>query len=313
MKVSVVIPAFNEEKFLSKTIEAVRANEISEEDYEIIVVNNGSSDRTAEIARRAGVTLVESERRFVGAARNMGARVARGEVLSFLDADCIPKTDWLREGIKSLDQEKCVTGAQCEAPDDAGWIERVWFSHQRTGRIEIPHINSGNLIIHRSLFFEIGGFDETLSSGEDFEFCSRAKSRVRIIADNKIRVVHLGNPKTIKDFIAREIWHGMGALGSLKYHKFDKPLIGTAIFGIFSLLQFFGLVDMLYSGSINLFVMGTAGVIALLVLTVLNRLLTGVHAQEAGALFILYYLYYLGRMIALGKLLIGQRNYQRKR
>lgn len=314
IKISVIIPAYNEEKLLPSVIAAIKANDFPTDNFEIIVIDNGSTDRTAEIAQEEGVILVESERRFVGAARNLGARQARGEFLAFLDADCLPSRNWLEEGLRSLTQEHCVTGEQCEAPDQAAWLEKSWFSQKKLGRRQSPHINSANLFISRSFFNDLGGFDESLSSGEDYELCSRASSLVRIIADNKIRVVHLGNPKTVKDFLTREIWHGIGALGALKHKWFDKPLLGTLIFTLISLLQIIGLMNFFISHSIQLFLAATMGMVGLLVVTVFYRLLSGgTRPRYTGNLILLYYLYYLGRMIALGLLLIGRRDFQRTR
>lgn len=313
MKISVIIPAFNEERLISKSIAAVQATEISISDYEIIVVNNGSTDRTAEIASNFGVILLNSDRRFVGAARNLGAKEARGEYLAFLDADCIPASDWLCEGLRSLGQDKCVTGAVCGIPDEAGWMERAWFAQKKTGRIESKHINSGNLFISRSLFLELGGFNEMLSSGEDYELCCRAKSNAKIISDDKIRVVHLGNPKTLKEFIVREIWHGMGALSSLRHSWFDKPLLGTIAFTLFYIMQLAGLIALICCGSILLFICGTIGLVSVLSLTVLYRIRTGASMKDAHKLLVLYYLYFFGRMLALVMLLIGKNEFQRTR
>jgi glycosyltransferase involved in cell wall biosynthesis len=313
MKVSVIIPAFNEEQYLSATLAALQLNDFPKSDYEIIVVNNGSTDRTSEIAQKAGVRLVETGRRFVGAARNLAAREATGEIFAFLDADCVPALDWLREGVRSLSLEYCITGAKVGVPDDAGWMERVWFSQSKKGRIETTHINSGNLFVPRALFHGLEGFDESLSSGEDAELCMRAKSQVRIIADDSIRVVHLGNPKSIKAFVKREVWHGMGALSSAKLHWFDKPLIGTVLFVIFSAVQVVGLAVILVGGSAGLLAAGTVCVAGVLVLTVLYRVMSGASARDALPLIALYFLYYLGRSLALGMLLLGRTGYQRAR
>lgn len=309
VKVSVIIPAFNEEKYLLDTILAIKANDFPVSDYEIIVVNNGSTDRTADIARDAGAMIINSDRKFVGAARNLGARQAKGEILAFLDADCIPAEDWLREGIVSVSREPCVTGAECGFPDEAGWLERSWFSQKKSGRIEVMHINSANLFVFNALFQELGGFDETLSSGEDYEFSSRAGTLVRIIADDRIRVVHMGNPKTLKAFVIREIWHGVGALGSLKHNWFDKPFLGTILFAFFSLMQIIGIAAV----TERLFVCGTIGVAGLVLITVLYRVVKGAPLLIFGQLFVLYYLYYLGRTIAIGILATGGENFQRTR
>jgi len=310
---SIVIPAFNEEHFLPMTIAAVNECALPEIDFEIIVVNNGSTDQTSEVARRYGVLLLEIDRSFVGVARNVGARSARGEVLVFLDADCVPSIDWLSNGLKSFQAESCVTGAFVDVPNDACWIERAWCSQRKGGRCEVSYINSGNLFISRALFSELGGFNETLSSGEDYDLCSRAKTHVKIIADDSIKVVHLGNPKTIKAFMDREIWHGIGAISALKFSWFDKPFLCTIFFGIFSLFQLLGLILVYTNYSKSFVVVGTLGVILVLVLTVIYRIYTKAPLKYSWALLVLYYFYYLARLISLFKVLLGQSNYQRSR
>jgi GT2 family glycosyltransferase len=175
------------------------------------------------------------------------------------------------------------------------------------------HINSGNLFVPRRLFIELGGFDETLSSGEDAEFCCRAKKRVKIIADDKIHVVHLGNPKTIELFLKREIWHGIGATSSLRHNWFDKPFLGTVAFALFFMLQLIGIVLLIYVGYAKLFVWGMFGVICTVAATVLYRIMNGASLRNSWALFILYCVYYFGRAIALGMTVAGRGDYQRTR
>src|SRR5438045_416977 len=85
---SFIVPAYNEEFELARSLAAIRtAAEATGEEYEIIVVDDGSTDGTAEIARRSGVTLIQIQRRQIAAARNAGAEIARGRILFFVDAD----------------------------------------------------------------------------------------------------------------------------------------------------------------------------------------------------------------------------------
>ncbi|MDB5254700.1 MAG: hypothetical protein JWL92_76 [Candidatus Nomurabacteria bacterium] len=97
MKISVVIPAYNEEKYIAKTIDAVLAQEYS--DFEVVVVNNNSSDNTANIVRLylgdERVRLVEESRQGLLFARSAGLAAATGAVLAQLDADCLPNKHWL--------------------------------------------------------------------------------------------------------------------------------------------------------------------------------------------------------------------------
>lgn len=312
--ISIIIPALNEERYITKTLEAVRELHYPQDMFEIILADNGSTDRTREIAQSFGARVIECPKRGVSLARNLGAREAKGTILAFLDADCVPQPDWLEQALRSVCEIRSITGAEYGVPDDAGWIERAWFTQGSLIREEVTHINAGNMIVPKDLFNEIGGFDESLVSGEDYEFCARARTGrgVPTIADSKIKVVHLGNPKTIGRLLQREIWHGLGALGSFRLNWFDKPLIATLIFLICTLIQAIGLIAIIFGRS-WLFMLGTSGAVAIVAATVWyrRRSLTGpLHALQ---LAILYYAYYFGRSIALIFLLIGKRDYLRRK
>ncbi|MFA6307205.1 MAG: glycosyltransferase family A protein, partial [Patescibacteria group bacterium] len=96
MRASVVIPAHNEEKNISATIRALLAQ--SHPDFEIIVVNNASTDRTAEIAEGFPVKVVHESRKGLLWARERGRLEATGDIVVNIDADCLPDEDWLSRG-----------------------------------------------------------------------------------------------------------------------------------------------------------------------------------------------------------------------
>lgn len=313
---SIIIPAFNEERFIRRTLDAIRLLHFPQTEFETIVVENGSMDGTGTIISEFDVRVIRCDRRLSpGSARNLGAKEAKGKYLAFLDADCVPTPEWLTKGLVSLEREQCATGAEVGVPVDAVWIERVWFSQKSRERREVTHLNAGNFLIARDLFEKVGGFDITLTTGEDYELCMRVKKRVPIIADDLIQVVHLGNPKTLKQFVSREIWHGLGALSSFKHNWYDKPLIATLVFGTCTLLQVFGLAVSVFFGgwAWQLFEYCSLGIFAVLSATVLYRMRDGTEVADAIPLFVLYYFYYLGRTIALGLLLSGHSYYRREK
>ncbi|MEI6304558.1 MAG: glycosyltransferase family 2 protein [Candidatus Taylorbacteria bacterium] len=98
MKISVVIPAHNEELTIANTIRAVLAQDYP--DFEVIVVNNASSDRTAEIVSGFPVRLVNESRKGLLWAREKGRKEASGQIIANIDADCVPEKDWLTRGAK---------------------------------------------------------------------------------------------------------------------------------------------------------------------------------------------------------------------
>ena len=308
--VSVIIPARNEEIVLPETLKAVFANEYPQDCFEVLVIDNGSEDATAEIAREVGASVHRLDGVNVGAVRNFGVEKAKGEYLAFLDADCIPDADWLSKGVAALQEERCIAGSTYDVPEEADWIEKTWFSQREHGRVETTHINAGNLFVARELFFEIGGFDASLPTGEDTEFCTRARAITRIISDERVRVVHLGNPRTLRDFIRREIWYGLGALGTYRINPFDKPLIGTVVFAIALSVQIASICGILmgYPWQCG-FALGSSVVAMLLVGTVLYRWRFTRTWDERLRLLLLYYFFYLGRAISFIYILTGSTFY----
>ncbi|MCX6715708.1 MAG: glycosyltransferase family 2 protein [Candidatus Taylorbacteria bacterium] len=98
MKVSIVIPAYNEEGNIAKTIEAVLAQDYP--NYEVIVVNNASTDKTAEIASRySTIKVVDEPIKGILSARERGRITATGDLIANIDADCLPDPDWITRGV----------------------------------------------------------------------------------------------------------------------------------------------------------------------------------------------------------------------
>jgi GT2 family glycosyltransferase len=243
--------------------------------------------------------------------RNRGAAAAAGQVIAFLDADCVADAGWLAAAEDSLREGPSLLGDSYDIPANPHWIERAWFAQDHRGRRPTRLIPAGNMIVPRELFLRLGGFDEKLVTGEDAEFCQRAAQTVPVIADDRLRVVHLGNPKTLKKFVTREMWHGMGALGSLRLNWNDKPLFGTVLFLVMTLLQVAGLTLMAFGQGSGLFWSGTVGVALLLLLTVAYRMRAIRDWGAAPSLMLLYYVYYFGRSIAL-LMILGGKDFRRR-
>lgn len=106
MKVTVVIPAFNEEKNIARTIEAVLAQDYP--DREVIVVDNASSDKTAEVASRYPVRVVREPEKGLLNARERGRLEASGQIIANIDADCLPETDWLARAVRYFGDDRIV-------------------------------------------------------------------------------------------------------------------------------------------------------------------------------------------------------------
>jgi glycosyltransferase involved in cell wall biosynthesis len=176
--ISFIIPAHNEEALLEQTLKALtRAAEAVGEPYEIIVVDDASTDRTAEIAVSYGAEVVSIDRRQIAAARNAGAAVARGDVFIFVDADTIVGEAPLRGAIAALRGGAAGGGAPIRLDEPTPWwvrllVERMFMLLYRVGRFA-----SGSfLFCSRRAFDAAGGFDEELYAAEELSM-SRALRR----------------------------------------------------------------------------------------------------------------------------------------
>jgi GT2 family glycosyltransferase len=145
----------------------------------------------------------------ISAVRNYGATLARGRVLTFLDADCMAPPEWL-ETLLAAAKENSIWGAPYMIPLDATWVGRVWFKYQAVQREgQVSFLPGGNLCIARQDFLRIGGFDEIVSTSEDVEICARARKQgMQIVAHRTLAVFHEGTPRTLRGFYRQNRWHG---------------------------------------------------------------------------------------------------------
>jgi glycosyltransferase involved in cell wall biosynthesis len=171
--VSVIIPAHNEEAYLRRTLDALRRQKHARR--EIIVVANGCTDQTAEIARGRCDRLVVLSQRNLGVARNLGARMARGELLVFLDADTILQRRGLARIAQSFKGEDAA-GTVKGKPDSKRVAYRlIYFLKNLIHQHVTQNGSSGVIICWKKDFVRIGGFDEDLEVRENSHLIRRLK------------------------------------------------------------------------------------------------------------------------------------------
>ncbi|UQG54159.1 MULTISPECIES: glycosyltransferase [unclassified Marinobacter] len=233
---SIVIPAYNEEDHIGSCLQAIFDSKYDSEQYEVIVVDNGSHDRTREIAlnsdRARIFQLLEGN---VGAVRNYGAKQSRGQILIFIDADCIMDNNWLNRAEKLIkDRPNCAYGGGAKLPSNATWIETSWLLENK-GQPTLPkHLIGASTMLAKELFLSTDGFDELVSAGEDTDLHNRLIFRhVPVLIDHSLDITHLGNAKTALQFIRRQIWHSENYMrdikGSITDPTFDLILAFTIL------------------------------------------------------------------------------------
>jgi glycosyltransferase involved in cell wall biosynthesis len=230
---SAIIPVFNSFGYLQQSLPAVVAAMDRHGRAEMILVDNGSSDGSYEFMKehfgdRAAIIQIPGVT--IAALRNHGARMARGEFLSFIDSDCLVPPgyfDAAEDVFRTIGPD--ATGCEYDRPQDAGWLEATWHDlHWRSSDGYVPYLYSGNFLIRRSVFHHAGGFDESLVTGEDAEIGLRLTSLGHAIYRTaRVPAVHLGNAKTIRSFLRKQVWHSLGMFGSVHVSWFDKTLLMT--------------------------------------------------------------------------------------
>jgi glycosyltransferase involved in cell wall biosynthesis len=169
---SVIVPAYNEERYLPRLLDSLdlaRAVYGDPDAVEVIVADNRSTDRTAEIASERGCRVVPVEKRVIAAARNGGAAAARGEILAFVDADARAHPNTFRAIDQTLASGNVVagaTGARLER-----WSMGILFTYLTlVPLIFLTGLDTGVVFCHRDDFEAIGGYDETRLVAEDVIF-----------------------------------------------------------------------------------------------------------------------------------------------
>ena len=222
--ISVVIPAHDAAEGLSACLDALEGQTIPREEYEIIVVNNGPVDATIRaVADRHGVTFLSQPQGGAGAARNLGARHARGEILLFTDADCVPEPNWMEAMTAPFADQEVVGVCGVVRTRQTGLIPRFVqleydYRYRNIARhSRIDFINTGTAGYRKHVFVKSGGFQEELLGAEDAELSFRLASQGYRMVFAPGAVVHHRHPESILEYARRKAHYGYWRM--VVYHK----------------------------------------------------------------------------------------------
>lgn len=232
---SVVVPAYQAMDVLRTCLEALIRQTLPRDSYEIIVVDDGSTDSTAAVARSAGVDCVVSITHGGPAmARNTGANHARGEIVLFTDADCAPAPDWLAQMVAPFADPlvQGVKGAyrtrQREAIARLVQLEYA-IRYERMARLPaIDFIDTYSAAYRRTLLLSYGGFDVAypIPSVEDVDFSFRvARDGHRLVFAPQAQVEHR-HPASLRRYLARKGLYGYWR--ALLYMRYPDKIRGDA-------------------------------------------------------------------------------------
>ena len=246
--ISVVVPVRNGAAMIGDCIASILACDYPADRHEVLVVDNASTDATAEVVSRHPVRLLSEPRRGVSFARNRGIDEGRGEVFALIDGDCLADPAWLRELARPFADPAvgCVAGELRHLPS-ATLAERqavrMLGEWQRYAvNSNPPYAITANAAYRREVFEQIGPFDTRMPRAQDVELGLRFSERSPLtLAYAEHAVVRHRHRSTVRGFFRQQLGWSYGAgLVAAKYHAFDgRPSpsprlrdIGTQVRGL---------------------------------------------------------------------------------
>jgi len=275
-RISIVIPMYNEARHIGRTLLAARkAANAADIDCELIVVDNGSTDDGPQIARAFGAQVLVLPGLLIGALRNRGATVASGEWLAFIDADIEMPEDWLSElfALEAQNQGD-IFGLDLHTPAAAPWYATAWQRRMLRPSAHasrtVDWLPSANLLMRKRWFDVVGGFNETLRTGEDKEYTLRLSTQgARLLSTSSSIALHWGYEMNWREWMGKELWRQGSHLQLLRTHGMSLRLLRFPLLSLLVWMTDFLLIVALLAGLAQLAVI-------LLVLTLLPSLLLSV-------------------------------------
>ena len=247
--VSFVIPVLNGEQYIARCLLSIRNQHDAGGASEVLILDNGSTDRTHQIIRDLGFDFQLAPELNVSALRNRGAAMVQGDYVAFVDSDVELTPHWLQHGLAAFRDRKVVaSGCFPDVPKDATWVQQTWDLHQRGRQSEaeltpVSWLSSMNLLVRRDDFLAVSGFNESLETAEDVDLCYRLGQRGTILYNPAMKAVHWGEASDLGRFWRKEVWRGLGNLRGVLSHglRWDElPSLGYPLY-VLCLVLFSGL------------------------------------------------------------------------
>jgi lipopolysaccharide/colanic/teichoic acid biosynthesis glycosyltransferase/GT2 family glycosyltransferase len=215
-RVSVIVPVKDMAATLRACLSALRLQQgvTYGEDYEVIVVDDGSTDHSADVAREAGVRVLSQKNAGAASARNAGARIAQGDLLAFTDADCVPDSRWVDNIIHAFENPALVGVKGSYSTHQKEVVARFVqqeYAHkfERMSHLKsIDFIDTYSAVYRKEIFRENGGFDERFTLLEDQEFSFRLATKGYLLEFHPELVVSHTHDRTAAEYAHRKFWIG---------------------------------------------------------------------------------------------------------
>ena len=186
--ISIIIPTYNEEKYLPRLLNCIKNQNY--EDYEIIVADANSKDKTRQIAKKYDCRIVKGGMPAVG--RNNGAKVAKGNILLFLDADSIIQEDFIKNALDDISKRKLDVAGSYLYPQSGKFIDIIFLEIFNLWifmtQFFYPNACGSGIFCKKALHEKVKGFDKTIRLSEDMDYARRCGKyeKFRIIKNSKL-------------------------------------------------------------------------------------------------------------------------------
>jgi glycosyltransferase involved in cell wall biosynthesis len=241
-KVSIIIPAYNEEKDIKDVLESINKQNYPKDLIETIVIDDKSTDKTAEIASKYNVKIIKGKHKGVGAARNLGIKKASGDIILFVDADQILDKNYVKE-IVNIFQNKNIAGIS--------GIEYLWNKKSIIARLSYLKKRLGyetaRLIplsaVRKEVVKKVGYINPKYGMYDDWEFAKRVNEKYFIVRTRKAKFYHK-EPDNLKKIYRQCKWTGKSTVFLFSKKEYKKGLINfcfiilNAFFPLYILLLF---------------------------------------------------------------------------
>ncbi|MBX3056823.1 MAG: glycosyltransferase [Anaerolineae bacterium] len=214
--ISVVVPAYHAAAVIADCLTALQKQTVDRQSYEIIVVDDGSTDDTAVRAQQPGVQLIRCpQNRGAAAARNQGIHAAKGEIVCFTDADCVPQPDWIAEVTRPLRENEGITAVKgvyiSHQPQLVARFVQLEYEDKYDGMAGLPQIDfvdTYSCAYRRRILLDSGGFDETIYYVEDQELSFRLAAQRCVMVFRPTAVVAHRHSASLRQYARKKFWIG---------------------------------------------------------------------------------------------------------
>ena len=211
-QVTVIVPVRNGARFLPTCLGSIASDPYPDGRRELVVADNGSTDGTAELAASLGARVMSKHGVPVSVLRNEGVRQSSGDLLAFIDVDHEIAPGWLAAAVRILNDPRVVAaGAPCHPPPTPTWVQAMYnaMRDHADRPIETRWLGAGNMVVRRSAFEGVGGFDGSLEACEDVDLSRRLrKAGGRLVNTPEMVNQHFGDPATLGELFRGELWRG---------------------------------------------------------------------------------------------------------